>query len=79
MSSLPVLFRTPELEVIRRLVLDAVSSPLTRTMYARALDDFFHWREEQGRPAFSWAALESKGYSASTINQRLAASKKLAR
>ncbi len=26
---------------LRQLVLDAVSSPLTRVMYARALDDFF--------------------------------------
>ena len=74
------------LEAVKRLVLDAVSSPSTRTMYAKALDDFFQWREEQGRPAFTRAAvqahravLESKGYAPSTINQRLAAVKKLAR
>jgi integrase len=74
------------LDQVKRLVLDAVSSPSTRTMYGKALDDFFLWREEQGRPAFSRAAvqahraaLESKGYSPSTINQRLAAVKKLAR
>src|SRR5579862_3868167 len=74
------------LESIKRLVLDAVSSPSTRTMYAKALDDFFAWRVEQGNPAFHRAAvrahcavLESKGYSPSTINQRLAALKKLAR
>lgn len=73
-------------EIVKRLVLDAVSSPSTRTMYGKALDDFFRWREEQGRPAFSRAAvqahralLESKGYAPSTINQRLAAIKKLAR
>jgi len=71
---------------VKRLVLDAVSSPSTRTMYAKALDDFFQWREEQGRPAFTRAAvqahrtvLESKGSAPSTINQRLAAIKKLAR
>ena len=86
MSDLPVPYRAPELEAVKRLVLDAVASPLTRTMYARALEDFFRWREEHGRPAFSRAAvqahrtvLESKGYAASTINQRLAAIKKLAR
>ncbi len=71
---------------ISRLVLDAVSSPLTRTMYAKALEDFFAWREAHERPAFTRAAvqahraeLEQRGYSASTVNQRLAAIRKLAR
>src|ERR1041384_6551571 len=74
------------LDDVRRLVLDAVSSPSTRTMYGKALADFFRWRAEQGNPPFSRAAvqahravLESKGYAPSTINQRLAAIKKLAR
>jgi site-specific recombinase XerD len=74
------------LDPVMRLVLDAVSSPSTRTMYAKALTDFFQWRTEQGSPSFSRAAvqahraaLESKGYAPSTINQRLAAIKKLAR
>jgi hypothetical protein len=56
------------LDQVKRLVLDAVSSPSTRLLYAKALDDFFGWREEQGRPPFSPAAvqahrafLESKG------------------
>ncbi|HWB99188.1 MAG TPA: tyrosine-type recombinase/integrase [Bryobacteraceae bacterium] len=86
MSELAVRHLAPELEAVERLVLDAVSSPLTRAMYRRALGDFFEWREQQGRPAFSRAAvqahrgvLESKGYAPSTINQRLAAIKKLAR
>jgi integrase len=71
---------------IRRLVLDAVSSPLTRAMYGKALGDFFAWWEGQGRPPFARAAvqahrtwLEQQEYSPSTINQRLAAIKKLAR
>jgi hypothetical protein len=74
------------LERVKRLVLDAVSSPLTRAMYGKAFDDFFAWREAQGNPAFTRAAvhahrtvLQSKGYSPSTINLRLAAIKKLAR
>jgi site-specific recombinase XerD len=69
---------------IKALVLDAVSSPLTRTMYARALDDFFAWQSTNGAP-FSRAAvqahrahLEAEGYSAATINQRLSAIRKLA-
>jgi hypothetical protein len=47
---------------------------------AAALEDFFRWREGQGRPSFTRAAvqahraeLEHRGYSPSTINQRLAA------
>ena len=74
------------LDHVMRLVLDAVSSPSTRTMYGKALADFFDWWREQGSPPFSRAAvqahravLESKGYAPSTINQRLAAIKKLAR
>ena len=74
------------LEEVKRLVLNAVSSPSTRSMYGKALEDFFLWREEQGSPAFTRAAvqahraeLESRGYAPSTINQRLAAIKKLAR
>lgn len=71
---------------VRRLALDAVASPLTRTMYAKALDDFFAWWQGQGRPPFARAAvqahrawLEERGYSPSTVNQRLAAIRKLAR
>jgi integrase len=74
------------LEVVKRLVLDAVSSPSTRTMYAKALDDFFRWRTGQLSPPFSRALvqghrawLEARGYAPSTVNQRLSAIKKLAR
>ena len=80
----PVQFAFPYAAAIA-LVLDSVTSPLTRTMYDKALRDFFTWWEEQGRPALTRetvqahrAALEAKGYSASTINQRLAAIRKFA-
>jgi site-specific recombinase XerD len=70
---------------LRSLVLNAVSSPITKALYRKALDDFFLWWEGQGRPPFQRAAvqahrahLELKGYSPSTINQRLAALKRLA-
>jgi integrase/recombinase XerD len=75
-----------EFAAVKKLVLDAVASPLTRVLYGRALDDYFHWREEQGRPAFTRAAvqahrvaLEARGLAPSSVNQRLAAVKKLAR
>ena len=48
-------------------------------------EDFFRWWEGQGRPSFTRAAvqahraeLEGRGYSPSTINQRLAAIRNLA-
>jgi hypothetical protein len=47
------------LDAVRRLVLEAVSSPSTRTMYGKALDDFFFWRAEQGTPPFNRAAVQA--------------------
>jgi integrase len=74
------------LAVVRRLVLEAVLSPLTREAYSRALDEFFEWRIERGTPPFTRAAvhgfrvaLEAQGYAPSTINQKLAAVRKLAK
>src|SRR4051794_3878893 len=85
-SALALVPDSGDWQVICRLALDAVPSPLTRTMYAKALDDFFGWWAGQGRPPFSRAAvhahrvwLEERGYAPSTVNQRLAALRKLAR
>ena len=73
------------LAAVKQLVLDAVSSPLTRVMYARALEDFFAWWNGQGRPPFTratvqaWrAALEAKGLAPASVNQKLSAVRKLA-
>ena len=44
------------LAAVKQLVLDSVSSPLTRLMYARALENFFGWWIGQGRPPFTRAA-----------------------
>lgn len=75
----------PDLAAVRELVLNAVTSPLTRAMYGKALDDFLVWWQAQGRPAFTRATvqahrahLETLGYAAATVNQRLAAIRKLA-
>jgi integrase len=71
---------------VKKLVLDSVSSPLTKILYGKALDDFIGWREKHGQPAFTRASLqahrawlEEQDYAPSTINQRLAALRKLAR
>ena len=73
------------LAAVKQPVLDSVSSPLTRVMYARALEDFFTWSNTQGRPPFSRAtvqawrvALESKGLAPASVNQKLCAVRKLA-
>jgi hypothetical protein len=47
------------LEAVRKLLLDSVRSPLTRVMYAKALDDFFAWWEGQGRPPFVRATVRT--------------------
>ena len=39
------LVRPFDLAPVKKLVLDAVASPLTRAMYAKALNDFFVWWE----------------------------------
>ena len=74
------------LEQVKQLVLDAVSSPLTRVMYAHAMTEYFAWWEEQGRPAFIRATvqkyrahLEARGLAPASINQRLSALRKLAK
>jgi hypothetical protein len=61
------------LSLVRRLVLDAVDSPLTREAYGHALDEFFAWRAENGNPPFARAAvhgyrvaLEEEGYAPAT-------------
>jgi site-specific recombinase XerD len=72
-------------ELLKRLVLDAVSSPLTRTMYKRALDDFLAWWAAEGRPPLSRAivqryrtVMEATGLSPASVNQKLSAIRKLA-
>ena len=72
---------------LRTLVLNSVSAPITKALYGKALDDFFRWRQnEPNSPAFDRAAvqahrawLEAQGYAASSVNQKLAAVRKLAR
>jgi site-specific recombinase XerD len=71
-------------EPIMALVLDAVDSPHTRRAYRRALTDFLTWHQAQGTPTLTKALLQryrayllDEGVGAASINQRLAAIKKL--
>jgi site-specific recombinase XerD len=67
------------------LVVDSVSSRHTRRAYAAALREFLEWHTAEGRPPFSKAvvqayraSLEGRDLSASSINIRLSAIRKLA-
>ena len=69
-----------------QLVLDSVDSPNTKRAYGRALADFLAWHDYHGNPPLNKATVQSyraelieAGYSASSVNQRLSAIKKLAR
>jgi site-specific recombinase XerD len=68
-----------------RIVLDGLPSEHSRRAYARALSDFFHWHRGAGRPQLNKAVvqryaaeLREAGMSASSVNQRLSAIRKLA-
>src|SRR5271157_5487442 len=70
---------------LKRLVLDSVSSPITRRVYNLGLDEFFAWYGQEPRPGFTKAtvcawrvALEARGLGTVSINVRITAVRKLA-
>ena len=76
---------TNTMQPIINLVCNAVTSDHTRRAYSRALTDFIAWHSTTGQAGFSKAtvqahvtALRDAGVSASSINQRLTAIRKLA-
>src|SRR6185369_11212204 len=70
---------------LKSLVLDSVSSPITRRVYNLGLDEFFEWYAQEPRPGFTKAtvaawrvALEVRGLGPISINVRITAVRKLA-
>src|SRR5271169_3537947 len=70
---------------LKALVLDSVSSPITKRVYNLGLDEFFDWFGREPRPGFAKAAvaawrvaLEARGLGAVSINVRITAVRKLA-
>jgi len=70
---------------LKALVLDSVSSPITRRVYNLALDEFIQWYALEPRPGFvkatvsAWrVSLEARGLGSSSIIVRLSAIRKLA-
>ena len=51
MNALVVADRTAEWRKLRGLVLDSVSSPITRRVYNLGLDEFIAWYGQEFRPA----------------------------
>ena len=70
---------------IKALVLNGLNSPESKRSYGKALDDFFSWYEQRGKPGLSKAIVQefraemlARGLSAGTVNLRLSAIRKLA-
>ena len=85
MTDLIVVETVGEWDRLKALVLDSVSSPITRRVYNMALDEFIAWFKEAPRPGFSKAtvsawrvSLESRGLGSSSIIIRMSAIRKLA-
>jgi site-specific recombinase XerC len=77
--------KAAEWSSLKTLVLDSVSSPITRRVYNMALNEFLDWFRQAPRPGFSkatvsaWrASLESRGLGSSSIIIRMSAIHKLA-
>ena len=85
MTDLIVVPQAAHWQRLKQLVLDSVSSPITRRVYNLGLDEFFEWYGREPRPGFTKAtvcawrvALEARGLGAVSINVRITAVRKLA-
>src|SRR5438270_400389 len=85
MNELVLANRVADWSRLKALVLDSVSSPITRRVYNLGLEEFFAWYGQEPRPGFtkatvsSWrVALEARGLGAVSINVRITAVRKLA-
>src|ERR1039458_2059915 len=85
MNELTVVRRTAECQRLKPLVLDSVSSPITKRVYNMALDEFFSWYDQAPRGGFTKAtvsawrvSLEERKLGSSSIIVRMSAIRKLA-
>src|SRR5262245_2382804 len=72
------------LEVLGERLVGGLGNPVTRAMYGKAIRDFLAWYGDQSTQELTRAVLETYRfhltglkYSASTVNQRLSAIRKL--
>jgi len=80
MTELMVVEKIAEWQRLKALVLDSVSSPITRRVYNMALHEFMGWFRLSPRPSFSKAtvsawrvSLEARGLGSSSIIIRMSA------
>ena len=85
MSDLVLANRAADWRRLKALVLDSVSSPITKRVYNLGLDEFIEWYGQEPRPGFTKAtvapwrvALEARGLGSVSINVRITAVRKLA-
>src|SRR5882757_11337669 len=85
MTELVVADKGAEWRRLKPLVLDSVSSPITRRVYNLGLDEFIAWYTEEPRAGFTKATvsawrvvLEGRGLGSVSINVRITAVRKLA-
>ncbi len=84
MNDLIAVKRLAEWQRMKDLVLDSVSSPITRRVYNMALNEFMDWYQQAPRPGFSKAtvsawrvSLEARKLGSSSIIIRMSAIRKL--
>ena len=85
MNELAVVDKGADWRRLKALVLDSVSSPITKRVYNLGLDEFFAWYAQEPRPGFTKAtvaawrvALEARGLGAVSINVKITAVRELA-
>src|ERR1700738_272963 len=84
MNELELANRAADWRRLKMLVLDSVSSPMTKRVYKLGLDEFFDRFAREARPGFTKAtvsawrvALEGRGLGSISINVRITALRKL--
>jgi hypothetical protein len=61
MTDLIVVPKATEWRKLKALVLDSVSSPITKRVYNLGLDEFFDWYGQEPRPGFTKATVSVAG------------------
>ena len=59
MNELALVRKVAEWQRLKPLVLDSVSSPITKRVCNMALDEFFAWYDQEPRPGFSKATVST--------------------
>src|SRR5467141_1590214 len=85
MTDLIAVEKIAQWQKLKGMVLDSVSSPITKRVYNMALDEFMGWFQQAPRPGFTKAtvsawrvSLEARSLGSSSIIIRMSAIRKLA-